>query len=162
MKIILENVVPEGFRKETEHNIMYGTCNGLMAIIVPVISEGYYRVLLELNIEKSEHKTQFLEQIQKLKNTYPFVGCVKYDEEGTIVIHVLSGGKEDKENLTQLLQAAAKKCVEYQISSCCYSCKSEKPLNTAAIDGKFVLICEECLKRLADKTEPHTTIWLYT
>lgn len=148
MNTILENIEPEGFEKEKIRNIMYGTFDGIMAIIVPVITSGEYRITLSLNIEKSKHKKEFLEYLREAEQKCTFVDNIECSEKGTVVIHMGSKKGTDRANFTLLSQEIPKKCEEYQLNNCCGNCGKGDELTAATVDGIPVILCEDCLKKL--------------
>lgn len=147
MDVQIEHVMPEGFRLERELNVMHGMCNGIVVLVIPDRGRNQYQVQLHVKVENSLSKQQFLEYLGALRQIYSCVVYAGYNGMDTVSLSVQSEEQKDKQNLDEVISSVTAKCAQCGLHSCCTYCKSVETLNTAAVDGVPVLLCQNCLTR---------------
>lgn len=144
MDVQTENLIPEGFVYDKTYNVMHGTVNGIVLLIIPVRALNQFRIQLHADIEKSGGKDDFLAFLQELKQRYPIIQYTGYHGNDTITLNVESSEQGDKDNLSIIVSELTSKCLERGIRNCCSQCKNVPPVRAAALDGTPVLLCENC------------------
>lgn len=147
----------DGFVLNEEKRVMYGRMHGIQVMIEPYIPGDKHRITLQLNVETSPYKDEFLEHLHELETIYPFVSYTGYINELSVIINVDVTGQDDRSNLERVTDDITAKCEECQLHSCCEFCKTTGSLVYIHAAGDKKLLCENCVSQLSDTFAEYET-----
>jgi len=143
----LKNFAQEtGMTYDAKRMLAYGEYQGYQLVIKDATSQKVFFATMNMNGGTPEQVQTVSQYLLTLPQAKPYVKFANFDTN-TISISVKSRGKNNIDNLREVLDIVTSYCRGNAMVSCCEFCDSQTDLGMYSINGQCRSMCSSCFEK---------------